>query len=280
MKNPRLIVSVFVMLAFFVVSVSAQQHQSFRTSDRQVKVILQRLERSTGKFRNSLNAALALSNFDQTIPENDINAFEPRFENATRQLQSQFDRHVATVTDVESVLQQALFINRFMARNRLNRQVQNDWAAVRTDLGGLSSAYSVNWQWTEQPFTVNSNGSLELSNDKVNQLIQRIETAGDTFRTNLTEAFSENKFDQTNGERNMNDAVRGLKNETNQLRNQFDNRQSIAGCVERLLARAMPIDTYMHTNLLTSQVQNDWSALREDINKLAGAFNLAAVGRN
>jgi len=282
MKNLKRIVSVVVLFAFSVVGVWAQrQPQSYRINDRKVSVILQRLERSSSQFRNSLNSALLQSSIDQTRSENDINTFEPGFETAIHQFRSQFGRHLEGVADIESVLGQASLINGFMARNRLNTKVHSDWAAVRTDLNGLASFYGVTWNWSRQvPAPTNSSGSLQLSDGDINKLIQRLETGGDTFRTSLTEAFGETGYAQAIPERAMNNDLRSLKRETNQLRIQFDNKQQIVSNVELVIARAAPIDTYLRKNLLTRQVQNDWSSLRADINKLAGAFNLSPNWEN
>jgi hypothetical protein len=73
----------------------------------------------------------------------------------------------------------------------------------------------------------------------------------------------------------MNDRVRMFKNATDQLRNQFDSRQPVAVYVERLLASAAPIDTYMRNNRLTNRAQSDWSTLRGDLSLLANAHNVA-----
>jgi hypothetical protein len=69
---------VFILLAFSIViglSIQAQQ-QTNRNNTRQVGNMLQRLERSSGGFRNSRNLALVEVNVDQTRPQNDISTFE------------------------------------------------------------------------------------------------------------------------------------------------------------------------------------------------------------
>src|SRR6476659_4772125 len=107
MKNSKRIVSVVILLAFSVIGVCAQtQRQFYRTNDRKVSAILQRLERSSNQFRNSLNSALLQFSVDQTRSENDINTFEPGFETAIHQFRSQFGRHLEGVADIESVLGQ------------------------------------------------------------------------------------------------------------------------------------------------------------------------------
>ena len=281
MKNSKSIVSVFILFLFSIIGMSAQaQRQPARVTDRQVGVILQRLERSSSRFRKSLNAALVQGRIDQTRPQNDINSFEPGFESAINQFRDQFNHSRAGVADVQNVLQKASLINGFMTHNRLNRAVQNDWAQARTDLNSLANAYGVSWQWNRQTFPPVSGGLSRLSNTELGELIQRIDIGGDRFRSSLTDAFDQTRYDPTRSEGNMNDAVGGFKNATNQLHNQFEASQPVNEYVERVLVRAIPIDTYMRNNRLTNRAQNDWATLRGDLNTLAGAYNLSANWQN
>jgi uncharacterized protein YcfJ len=275
MKNSKRIMSGFILFALAIIGVTAQaQRQPARVTDRQVTSILQRLERSTNTFRNSLNIALVNQRVDQTRPQNDINTFEPNLGTAIDQFTNRFATRQAGTADVQNILQKASLVNGFMSRNRLNTRVQNDWAAVRTDLNALASAYGITWQWNrEQGSTSQSN---TLRDSELNQLILRIETSGNRFQSSITDAFSRSRYDQTNSEVNMNNDVRDFRNATAQLRNQHNARQPVAGDVERMLAVARPIDTFMRSNQLTSRAQTDWSTLKNELNTLAGAFNISA----
>ena len=276
MKNSKRIFSVFILFALAVIGVSAQaQPRTNRVTDRQVSTILQRLERSSNRFRGSLNLALVNGRIDQTRPQNDINSFEPAFSGAVDQYRDQFTRRQAGEADVQNILRKASLVNGFMIRNRLNLQVQNDWAAVRTDLNALANAYGLSWQWNQTLPPLSSNQLSRLSDSDLNQLIRRIETGGDSFRSSLTAAFERNRYNKTRSEGNMNVVVSDLKNATNQLRSQFNARQPVADYVPRVLAYAAPIDTYMRNNRLTTQAQNDWSTLHGELNKLAAAFNVS-----
>ncbi|HEY5885084.1 MAG TPA: YMGG-like glycine zipper-containing protein, partial [Pyrinomonadaceae bacterium] len=158
---------------------------------------------------------------------------------------------------------------------RLNRQVQSDWTQVRTDLNSLSAAYGLTWQWNQQTYPGVSSTSGRLSDDQLGQLIRRIDSGGEAFRTSLTDAFGERRYDQSRSEGTMNERVRVFKNATDQLRNQFESKQPVAVYVERLLASAAPIDSYMRDNRLTDRVHSDWLALRGDLNTLGHAYNTA-----
>src|ERR1041384_92388 len=277
MNKSKSVMFVIMLFAFGLICTNAQaQQESRRLRDRQVSGILQRLERSSNRFRNSLNVALVNGRIDETRPQNDINSFEPAFSSALDQFKDRFTRRQAVAADVQDVLHKASIVNGFMTRNRLNVQVQNHWTSVRTDLNALASAYGISWQWnqpTPQPMT--SGRSSALSESDLNQLIRRITADGDTFRSSLTAAFDRNSYNQPQSERNMLVAVGYFREATDRLRNQFDLNQPLAGYVAPLLTRATPIDAYMSNNRSTPQAQADWSTLRGEINTLAGAYNIS-----
>ena len=238
MAISKSIVSVFILLAFsIVIGVRIQaQPQPNRNNTRQVGNMLQRLERSSSRFRNSLNLALVQGSVDQTQPQNDVSTFQPGFELAIKQFRDQFTRRLAVAADVESILQKASPINSFVTQNTLNPRVKNDWTSVRTDLNTLASVYGVSWQWNQiTPLKVDANGSFRLSESELNQLIQRIDSGGDSFRVSLTDAFSQRGYDRTRSEGKMNDALRGFKKATDQLRIRFDAKQLVADDVRRLI---------------------------------------------
>ena len=275
MKNSKRIMSGFILCALAVIGVTAQaQRRTARVNDRQVSSILQRIERSTNTFRNSLNLALVNQRVDQTRPQNDINNFEPDLGSAIDQFKNRFATRQAGTVDVQNILQKASLVNGFMSRNRLNTRVQNNWAAVRTDLNALATAYGITWEWNREQGSTSQ--SYRLRDSELNQLIQRIESGGNRFQSSLTDAFSRSRYDQRNSDVNMNDDVRDFKNATAQLRNQHNTRQPVADDVERVLALARPIDTFMRSNQLTNRAQSDWSTLKNELNTLAGAFNVSA----
>jgi hypothetical protein len=272
------VVSVFIVLAFSIaigLSIQAQQ-QTNRNNTRQVGNILQRLERSSSRFRNSLNVGLVQVSVDQTRPQNDISTFESGFQLAIKQFRDQFTRRLAVAADVENILQKASPINSFITQNTLTPRVKNDWISVRTDLNTLANAYGVSWQWNQlTPMKVDSNRSFRLSESELNQLIQQIENGGDTFRVRLTDAFFQRPYDRTRSEGNMNDALRAFKKATDQVRIQFDARQLISDDVKHLLDQAEPLENFMRDNPLTDQARSDWSTLRANLSVLANAYDVA-----
>lgn len=151
MKNSNSIVSMFILIALLMIGVSAQaQRQTPSVTTRQVSGILQRLEQSSNRFRNTLNAALAQERIGVTRSQNDINSSQPAFESAVRQFRDRFARRQAGAVDVQNILQKASLVNDYLNRNRLTQRAQNDWLQVRTHLDALANAYGIGWQWDQQ----------------------------------------------------------------------------------------------------------------------------------
>ena len=142
MTIKKSITSVFILLLFpIIIGLDVQaQPQPNRNNTRQVGNMLQRLERSSSRFRNSLNIALVQGSVDQTQPQNDISTFKSGLDVAIKHFRDQFTRRLAVGSDVESILQKASPINSFIDQNTLNPRVKNDWASVRTNLNTLATS--------------------------------------------------------------------------------------------------------------------------------------------
>ncbi len=152
MKNSKYVISVLIGFALLMIGLSAQaQRQPSRINTSQVRGLLQRLEQNSSRFRDSLNAPLAQARrTSETRASDDLKSFESAFANAVYQFRDRFNRRQAEAADVQNILQKASIVNDYMNRNRLNQQIQNDWAQVRTDLNALANAYGVSWQWNQQ----------------------------------------------------------------------------------------------------------------------------------
>jgi hypothetical protein len=73
----------------------------------------------------------------------------------------------------------------------------------------------------------------------------------------------------------MNDALRGFKRATDQIRIRFDARQLVSDDVQRLLDLAQPLENFMRANPFTDRARDDWSALRTNLILLANAYNIS-----
>ncbi|HXG86002.1 MAG TPA: hypothetical protein VNI84_18425, partial [Pyrinomonadaceae bacterium] len=123
---------------------NAQTRRINRINNRQIGVLLRRVETKSDRFRFSLKAALDLSRYNETRREENVNDFVGDFETYVDQLKYKFDARTATAADVEAVLIRAARIDDFMKRNlRRDAVVQRDWRNLRFDLNQLANYYSL-----------------------------------------------------------------------------------------------------------------------------------------
>ncbi|HWP47932.1 MAG TPA: hypothetical protein VNM22_12280 [Candidatus Limnocylindrales bacterium] len=123
------------------------QNAPYRLSDKDVKRLLDRLEKDSDKFRKSVDKTLDKSRLDSTNREDDINRFVKDFEDEIDRLKDRFGDHKMVSADVEAVLRRAVLMDRFMQRHLVSTEMQGDWAAVKADLDELARAYNVSWEW-------------------------------------------------------------------------------------------------------------------------------------
>jgi len=127
------------------------QIRTSRASTYQTRTVITRLETSTDNFRRYTETAINRSPINNTNREDRITDFINDFEAATDTLRRDFDAGQNIDADVQAVLERALFIDRFMTRNRLTVQAQNQWTSMRTDLNSLARLYNVSWNWNRVP---------------------------------------------------------------------------------------------------------------------------------
>ena len=255
--------------------------QPYRLSDKEVEKILHRIENQANNFRRSLDAALDRSRLDDTNREDDINAFIKNFNEQTKRLHDRFDDHKSVAADVEAVLNSAASVNQFMHRQRLSERAQNDWSTLRASLDDLAQAYNVTWRWeglAVGPVTVVTGTPVglpyRLSDKEVERILHRIEEQSGKFRGSLDSALDKSSLDDTNREDNINAFIKEFDQEVKRLHDRFDERKSVAADVQTVLDRAARIDVFMRRRGLTEKAQNEWSALRANLDQLAEAYNV------
>ena len=279
-----LIALVFVVTCLGFASVTHAQvvGQPYRLSDKEVERILHRVENQANTFRRSLDAALDRSRLDGTNREDDINAFVKNFDEQTKRLHDRFDDHKSVAADVEAVLNSAASIDQFMRRQPLSERAQNDWSTLRVSLDELAQAYSVSWRWETVavvgPTTVVTATPVglpyRLTDKEVEQILHRIEEQSGKFRSSLDSALDRSRLNDTDREDDINAFVKEFDQEVKRLHDRFDDRKSVAADVQSVLDRAARIDSFMRRRGLTEKAQNDWSALRLNLDQLAEAYNV------
>jgi DNA repair exonuclease SbcCD ATPase subunit len=257
--------------------------QPYRINDKEVERILHRIESQANKFRHSLDAALDRSRLNGTNREDDINAFIKKFDEQTKRLHDRFDDHKSVAADVEAVLNSAASIDQFMRRQHLNERAQNDWSTLRGNLDELAEAYNVTWRWEGVavlgPTTVVTATPVglpyRLSDKEIERMLHSIEQQSGKFRSSLDSALDKSSLNSTDREDDINAFIKEFDQEVRRLHDRFDDHKSVAADVQAVLDRAARIDSFMRRRGLTERAQNDWSALRANLDQLAEAYSVS-----
>jgi archaellum component FlaC len=251
-------------------------------NDKEVERILHRMEDQANKFRHSLDAALDRSRLNGTNREDDINAFIKNFDEQTKRLHDRFDDHKSVAADVEAVLNSAASIDQFMRRQHLNERAQNDWSTLRGNLDELAAAYNVTWRWeglaAVGPTTVVTATPVglpyRLSDKEVERILHGIEEQSGKFRSSLDSALDKSSLNNTDREDDINAFIKEFDREVRRLHDRFDEHKSVAADVQAVLDRAARIEGFMRRRGLTERAQNEWSALRANLDQLAEAYSV------
>ncbi len=108
----------------------------------------------------------------------------------------------------------------------------------------------------------------------VRNLINRIDSRATTFRNTLDSALDQSRLDGTNAEENINQFVRDFDAAVDRLRERFESRQSTTADAHEVLEQAALIDRFVNRRRLDARVQQDWSAVRLQLNQLANAYGV------
>jgi len=279
-----LALAVFLCLAGAASQIQAQVvGQPYRLNDKEVERILTRIENQTKTFRKSLDRSLDRSRLNGTNREDDINGFIKAFEDQTKRLRDRFKDHKSVAADVQSVLDRAADIDRFMVRQRLSGRAEEDWSALRGNLDELAQAYNVSWRWggpvslSEGPNSYPVGGGAlpyRLTDREMEQILDRIERQSERFQSSLDSALDRSRLNGTNREDDINEFIRQFNDEVKRLHDRFSDHKSVAADVQSVLDRAARIDNFMYRNRVARGAQDEWARLRANLDELSRAYSV------
>jgi hypothetical protein len=149
----RIFLNVFTFV-FLTITLStaytaqAQQQRAYRVTDRQVQVLITRIDTGTDTFRRQIDRNPDRSTMTGNRNEDTLASYVTDFENATDSLRRRFDSRSSNIADVQEVLNRAAMIENYVRDNRLSANAQRQWTAIKADLDTLATYYNVRWDWT------------------------------------------------------------------------------------------------------------------------------------
>ncbi len=246
----------------------------FGTNDATIRDLVRRIETRT----DSLQRAVQNASDRNSYRVEDLNRAISDFEAATNQLDRRLASRRANSSDVRTVLDRAATIDNFFASNRIGSGTGREWQALRADLDQLASYYNLSTNWrsdNNSGYGNNNNSGYNLSDVQMRQLLQRIDTRTAYFSRSLRADLNRLNVNDRYGVNNVRDHLSQFETAEMQLRNRVNSRQVSESDVRSVLDHASYLNTYVGDRQLSYQTENNWTALRQDLDQLSNAFNVA-----
>ncbi len=119
-----------------------------------------------------------------------------------------------------------------------------------------------------------------VSKQQVENLLERIEERSDHFSNQLNKSLDRSRINGSRAEDNITVRARDLENATDELRREYDHRDSHAENspeVRRVFTTARAVNRIMVRRKFSRQAEQSWVRLRGEINALARLFRAGAI---
>ena len=266
-KTILLAVLSLMLVAGTPVSSSAQ----YNASDSAVRDLVRSIQTRTDNLRRIIQNSTNRGNITSSQVY-ELNRLIGDFSTATTQLDRRLGTRRTSTSDVRLVLDRAALIDNFFNNYRLGFAAQREWQNLRSDLDRLALAYNMNGQWSSGAST-GGTGYYPTNDMQVRQLVQRINNETTNFSRNLRQDLNRRNdryVDQVRQDLSQ------FESAVIQLRNGMNTRQVGSNEVQNVLQEAGQLNTYVTREQLSYQTENSWTTLKQDLDQLANAFNIAS----
>jgi hypothetical protein len=236
-----------------------------------IRDVVRRIQTRTDSLQRAVQNAADRNNYRV----DDINRLIVDFENAANQLDRRLGTRRTSTADAQTLLDRAAQIDTFFANNRLGAGSRREWEAIRPDLDQLANYYNLTPRWNSGGVIGSGDNNYNLSDIQMRQLIDRLNVRSATFsrnlRQDLTRSSTNNRYSLDEVRRQLSDFETALV----QLRNRVNSRQSSSSDARNVLERAAFLNSFIADSRLSYQTENNWTSLRTDLDRLAGAYSIA-----
>ena len=116
-----------------------------------------------------------------------------------------------------------------------------------------------------------------FSKSDVERIIKRVEDNSDSFKKAVDKSLDRGTLDGTRAEDRINEQIKDLEKALDELRREFDKRDDwleVRENVVKVINEADDVNAIFRSRSLRPAVEAGWLALKSDINRLAGIYNV------
>jgi hypothetical protein len=114
-----------------------------------------------------------------------------------------------------------------------------------------------------------------LNDKEVKKLMAQLKKDTGRFRKSLDSSLDRSRLNGTHREDDINHFLKNYEDATERLYSRFKDNKSVGADVEAVLDGAAEIDRFMTRRLASERAERDWEAVRQDLRRLAEAYNVS-----
>jgi len=125
-------------------------------------------------------------------------------------------------------------------------------------------------------FVVRAQDAPYRLNDKeVKRLMAQLKKDTGRFRKSLDSSLDKSRLNGSRREDDINHFMKNYEDTTERLYSRFKDNKSVGADVEAVLDGANEIDRFMTRRVASERAERDWDAVRQDLRRLAEAYNVS-----
>jgi hypothetical protein len=262
------------LLALVTAGTATTGFAQYGTNDAAIRDVVRRIQTRIDSLQRAVQNAADRNNYRV----DDINRLILDFENAANQLDRRLGTRRSGTADAQALLDRGAQIDAFFASNRIGGGSRREWQDIRADLDQLAGYYNLSTRWDSgNGIGTGDTGSNNpnLNDWQMRQLVDRLNTRSATFSRNFRQDLNRRNYNSRYSLDEVRSQLSSFETALVQLRNRVNSRQSSSSDVRNLLDRAAFLNNFITDTQLSYQTENNWSAMRTDLEQLAGAYNIA-----
>ena len=114
-----------------------------------------------------------------------------------------------------------------------------------------------------------------LNDKEVKRLLAQLKKDTGKFRKSFDSSLDRSRLNGSHREDDINRFLKNYEDATERLYSRFKANKSVGGDVEAVLDGAAEIDQFMTRRLASERAERDWSEVRQDLRRLAEAYNVS-----
>ena len=114
-----------------------------------------------------------------------------------------------------------------------------------------------------------------LNDKEVKKLMAQLKKDTGKFRKSFDSSLDRSRLNGSNREDDINRFLKSYEDATERLYSRFKDDKSVGADVEAVLDGAAEIDRFMTRRLASERAERDWSEVRQDLRRLAEAYNVS-----